>query len=147
MRPIEATTDSSSSDEHDERTTSKLHYSILQSGQFYKWFKQSSAYHQTRSEWLWKIEDRQEVPSKAYVRIPDFIIQAAKVGSPEVLDDQGNMIQAATMDVPELRRQGSIIEAGTARIPATKSMRTLIMENEKLTDEEKLHKFDSERRA
>ena len=77
---------------------------------------------------------RQEVPSKPDVRIPDVIIHAAKVGSPEVLDDQGNMIQAAKMDVPEIQRQGSIIEAGTARIPATKSKRTLIMEKEKLTD-------------
>ena len=124
MRPIEATTDSSSSDEHDERTTSKLHYITLQRGQFHKWFKQSSAYHQTRSEWLWMIEDLQEVPSKPDIKIPDVIIQAVKVGSPEVLDDQG-----------------------TARIPATKSMKTLIMENEKLTDEEKLLKFDSECRA
>ena len=111
---------------------------LLTRGNYYQWYLESKLYHSSRADWLWMQDDRAALPED--VRMDNVVISAAKPEIPEVKDADGNIIQQHQEAIPQIMMQGGIVEKGTLAVPAFRSFRTRIMENNTLTPDEKFEK-------
>ena len=92
-------------------------------------------------------DDRAAIAEVEDVSMSNVVISAAKPEIPEVKDADGNIIQQHQEAIPQIMMQGGIVEKGTPAVPAFRSFRTRIMENNTLTPDEKFEKMDRERQV